>query len=144
MDIGDKNDNEINLVSNINITPLVDVMLVLLIIFMVTASMGQQGVKVNLPKTNKAKTLVVPEQMVVVSLDKNLKIYINDIEIQRDSFESKLREIYKNRTNREIFVKADQDVSYGEFAKIISLIKFVGIEKLGMITEPQPKEKKKT
>ena len=126
--------------SNINITPLVDVMLVLLIIFMVTASLGQQGVDVNLPRV-KAKTMKVSEDMIVVTIDKNLKVYINSEEIGINELPDKLNEIYALRKNKSIFLKADKDVVYGDFVKIVSVIKSSGIEQLGMITEVPKKNK---
>jgi biopolymer transport protein TolR len=138
MDAG-RNNNSRSPLSQINVTPLVDVMLVLLIIFMVTASMGQQGVKVDLPKTTKAKVLVMSEEMIIVSLKKDLSVYINNDRIETKELEGRLKEIYSKRSNKEIFIKADKDVPYGEFAKVISIIKFAGVEKLGMVTEVQEK-----
>jgi biopolymer transport protein TolR len=120
--------------SNINITPLVDVMLVLLIIFMVTASMGQQGITVNLPRA-KANAMKVSEDMIVVSIDNSLKVYINSDEVPVNDLSKRITSIYKNRKNKAIFLKADANVSYGDFIKIVSIIKASGPEQLGMITE---------
>jgi biopolymer transport protein TolR len=129
-----RNGNGREPLSQINITPLVDVMLVLLIIFMVTASMGQQGVDVNLPRV-KAKTMKVSEDMVVVTIDSGLHIYINSSEVGIDDLSGKLKEMYSDRKNKSIFLKADKSIVYGDFIKVVSIIKASGVEQLGMITE---------
>jgi biopolymer transport protein TolR len=121
--------------SQINVTPLVDVMLVLLVIFMVTAPMMQQGVQVNLPKA-ATKAMSAQEETVVVSLDKNGKLYLNKTEIAPAELREKLTAMFANRTKKEVFLKADQDVPYGEVVKTMAEIKGAGIERLGMVTEP--------
>ncbi len=119
--------------SEINVTPLVDVMLVLLIIFMVTAPLMQQGIDVNLPKA-KGKELP-PEERITVLIKKNGTIYMNDVQISLANLYSKLNAI-KSR-NPDVFLKADKDVSYGFVVEVMGEIKSAGIEKLGMITEPK-------
>jgi biopolymer transport protein TolR len=121
--------------SQINVTPLVDVMLVLLVIFMVTAPMMQQGVQVNLPKA-ETKALPSPEESVVVSVEKSGRIFINSSEIPAGDLRSKLSEMFASRTKKEVFLKADTDVPYGEVVKTMAEIKGAGIERLGMVTEP--------
>ncbi len=121
--------------SQINVTPLVDVMLVLLVIFMVTAPMMQQGVQVNLPKT-QAKSLPSQEETVIVSIDKGNRVFINKDEITPGDLQNKLSGIFANRAKKEVFLKADRDVPYGDVVKIMAEIKGAGIERLGMVTEP--------
>ena len=121
--------------SQINVTPLVDVMLVLLVIFMVTAPMMQQGVQVNLPKA-ETKALSAPEEAVVVSIERSGKIFIDKTEIGPGDLNEKLTAMFANRSKKEVFLKADRDVPYGEVVKTMAEIKGAGIERLGMVTEP--------
>jgi biopolymer transport protein TolR len=121
--------------SQINITPLVDVMLVLLIIFMVTATVGQQGVTVSLPRA-KSHALDVSEQIVTVTIDRADQVYINASPVDLKELSPKLKEIYSHRRSKAIFLKADKSVPYGDFVKVVSVIKDSGVEQLGMITEP--------
>jgi biopolymer transport protein TolR len=121
--------------SQINVTPLVDVMLVLLVIFMVTAPMMQQGVQVNLPKAD-TKSLKSPEEAVVVSIDKGGKTFIDKAEINPSELKTKLSSMFVNRAKKEVFLKADRDVPYGEVVKTMAEIKAAGVERLGMVTEP--------
>ncbi len=119
--------------SEINVTPLVDVMLVLLIIFMITAPLLQQGIDVNLPKA-KGKELSEEERITLV-IKKGGLIYMNDAPVSKDELIKKLSAI--SRLNPNVFLKADKDVSYGFVVEIMGEIKEAGIEKLGMITEPK-------
>ncbi|MBW1899625.1 MAG: protein TolR [Deltaproteobacteria bacterium] len=123
------------LLSEINITPFVDVMLVLLIIFMVTAPMMVQGVNVLLPESSSGP-LSSEDNHLVVSIDKNGKIYINDLNVSSDFLSEKLNKIFENRTGKEVFLRADKRVSYGVVVRVMSEIKEAGVEKLGMLTEP--------
>jgi biopolymer transport protein TolR len=125
--------------SQINVTPLVDVMLVLLVIFMVTAPMMQQGVQVNLPKAD-TKSLKSPEEAVVVSIDRSGKVFIDKSEIQPSELKAKLSAMFVNRAKKEVFLKADQDVPYGEVVKTMAQIKAAGVERLGMVTEPAQRQ----
>lgn len=137
MEIGTR-DQRNGAMSQINVTPLVDVMLVLLIIFMVTAPMMQQGVQVNLPKT-QAKSLSADQETVVVSIDRPGRVFINDKETSHAELASRLNTIFASREKKEVFLKADKDVSYGEVVKTMAEIKGAGIERLGMMTEPAGK-----
>ncbi|BCB95124.1 protein TolR [Dissulfurispira thermophila] len=119
--------------SEINVTPLVDVMLVLLIIFMVTAPLLQQGVDVNLPKA-KGKDLP-PEERVTIVIKKGGNIFMNDNPVSMNDMVKKLSAISK--LNPNVFLKADKDVPYGLVVEVMGEIKEAGIEKLGMITEPK-------
>jgi len=124
--------------ADINVTPLVDVMLVLLVIFMVTAPMMQQGVQVNLPKAN-TKAMTPQDEAVVVSVDRNGKVFINKDEIPASDLRNRLTAMFASREKKEVFLKADAGVPYGEVVKAMADIKGAGIERLGMVTEPAAK-----
>jgi biopolymer transport protein TolR len=122
------------LASQINVTPLVDVMLVLLVIFMVTAPMIQQGVEVSVPRV-KASALPGKEQQFVVSITRNQEVYLNDSKLGLDQLTEKLQAIATVRPDREVFVRADEQVPYGAVIKTMAAIKAAGIENVGMVTE---------
>lgn len=121
--------------SEINVIPLVDIMLVLLIIFMVTAPMLQQGVDVNLPQA-AAKAIKVDSERVVVTIDTTGRIFVGKQPVKLNEIRKKLAAIFENKSNREVYFRADRGVSYGLVVKVIAEIKNAGIEKLGMVTEP--------
>jgi biopolymer transport protein TolR len=126
--------------SQINVTPLVDVMLVLLVIFMVTAPMIQQGVEVSVPRV-KASALPGKEEQFVVSITRNQGVYLNDTKLGLDQLTEKLQAIAIARPDREVFVRADEEVPYGTVIKTMAAIKAAGIENVGMVTEmPQGAE----
>jgi biopolymer transport protein TolR len=139
MEIGSRDNRDRGTMSQINVTPLVDVMLVLLVIFMVTAPMMQQGVQVNLPKA-ETKALTAPEESVVVSIEKSGGVFINSTQIPAGELRAKLSEMFATRSKKEVFLKADKDVTYGEVVKAMAEIKGAGIERLGMVTEPSPRK----
>jgi biopolymer transport protein TolR len=122
-----------NVLSEINVTPFVDVMLVLLVIFMVTAPLLQQGIDVNLPKA-KGKDLP-PEDRITLVIKKGGAIYMNETPVSITQMRQKLDAISK--LNPNVFLKADKDVPYGFVVEVMGEIKEAGIERLGMITEPQ-------
>jgi len=122
-------------ISQINVTPLVDVMLVLLVIFMVTAPILQQGVNVQLPRT-QADELPGEEPGVVVSLTVSGELYMNDTRVSRKRLAQTLRAIVQERPTQRVFLRADRAVSYGEVMKVIAAVKAAGVRHLGMITEP--------
>lgn len=126
-------------ISQINVTPLVDVMLVLLVIFMVTAPIIQQGVQVNLPQA-KAGAIPGKEEQLVVAITRGGKIYLNDNPMTLTELGLKLRAIRQLRQDREVYLRADQDVRYGIVMRTIAEIKQAGIEKLGMVTRPPSQE----
>lgn len=132
-------DGKNGLLSEINITPFVDVMLVLLIIFMVTAPMMVQGVNVMLPESSSGP-LSSEDNHLVVSIDQDGKIYINDLNVTSDFLGEKLKKILENRSGKEVFLRADKRVSYGVVVSVMSEIKGAGVEKLGMLTEPIEKQ----
>jgi biopolymer transport protein TolR len=127
-------------ISQINVTPLVDVMLVLLVIFMVTAPIIQQGVQVNLPQA-KAGAIPGTEDLLVVTVAKNGRVYLNDNSMTLDELGKKLRAIRKLQADKQVYLRADQDVSYGTVMKTIAEIKQAGIERLGMVTRPPSDER---
>jgi biopolymer transport protein TolR len=138
-----------HLMSDINVTPLVDVMLVLLIIFMVTAPMMMQGVDVALPEAT-AEPLESEKENLIITIDKKDQIFINDFQVTVDFLQEKLKKILEGRSDREVYLKADKDIPYGTVVRVMAEIKAAGVEKLGMVTEPtifeekgkQPKSKK--
>ncbi len=132
------NDDDRGMMSQINVTPLVDVMLVLLVIFMVTAPMMQQGVQVNLPKAD-TKGMTAQEDTVIVTVDNNGRTFINKDEVPGGDLRTRLAEMFATRTKKEVFLKADSGVPYGEVVKAMAEIKGAGIERLGMVTEPAQK-----
>lgn len=131
------------LISAINVTPFVDVMLVLLIIFMVTAPMMQEGIDVNLPKVD-TEGMESPNEPIVISIDKYGNTFISDTEYSSEEFERKLKAIAKAKgtgTGEMVLLKADADVAYHFVAKAMASIRSAGIEKVGMVTEPNTKRK---
>lgn len=127
--------NHDHLMSEINVTPFVDVMLVLLIIFMVTAPMMTQGVDIDLPETS-SEPLESKNEQLIVAVDKNQKVFIGEYEVDIEIFKEKLENILSGRQNREVYLKADKDVAYGVVAQVMSEIKNAGVEKLGIVTDP--------
>lgn len=126
--------------SEINVTPFVDVMLVLLVIFMVTAPMMQEGVDVNLPQA-KGKALPSKEKRVTISITDKREIYINDRKTPLVELEETLKKIFQNRLDKQIFLRADEVVPYGFVVKTMAAIRNAGIEQLGMVTVPLEKGK---
>src|SRR5215472_10247153 len=126
--------------SQINVTPLVDVMLVLLVIFMVTAPILQQGVSVDLPQA-KAGALTGKEEQLVVSLTKTGQVYLNDATLSAPELEAKLRAIAAQRPDGQVFVRADQSVPYGQVVRVMAAIRSAGIRHVGMVTLMPPGEK---
>lgn len=123
------------LLAEINVTPFVDVMLVLLIIFMVTAPMMMQGVDVNLPRT-KTETITSEEERLVISITGKREIYLNEYKISLDSLQKKLQAIFQNRPDRAVFLRADQTLPYGFVMEVMAAVRQSGIKRMGMVTEP--------
>lgn len=120
--------------SEINVTPLVDVMLVLLIVFMVSAPLMQQGIQVDLPKA-QAQALDQQEDPLVLVIHKGKRITINENAIGVTGLAKKLEAIYETKKNREILIQADQSVNYGFVATVMAAVKKAGITKVGLVTD---------
>ena len=127
--------NNRRLMSEINVTPLVDVMLVLLIIFMVAAPMMMQGVDVSLPKT-ATRNIKTQDEPLMLTVNKNGQIFLESHQIELANLETKVKNIFENRREKEVLLRADKDVSYGFVIEVIARVKRAGIDKLGMVTEP--------
>ena len=127
------------IVAEINVTPLVDVMLVLLVIFMVTAPILQQGVAVDLPEA-RAGALAGKDEQLVVSVTKKGTLYLNDDALSSAELESKLRAIAAQRPDGQVFVRADKTVPYGDVVAVMAAIKEAGIRRVGMVTALPPGE----
>ena len=121
--------------AEINVTPLVDVMLVLLIIFMVTAPMLQMGIDVNLPRV-KAKSVDVAEEKLVLTINGAREIFINKSRTMLPELGTKLEHIFASRIEREVYMRADRNVPYGFVVEVMAEVRKAGVDKLGMITEP--------
>jgi len=124
-----------HLMADINVTPLVDVMLVLLIIFMVTAPMLQMGIDVNLPRV-KAKSVDVAEEKLVLTINGAKEIFLNKSRMPLSELGIKLKHIFTSRIEREVYLRADRNVPYGFVVEVMAEIRKAGVDKLGMITEP--------
>lgn len=125
-------------VSEINITPLVDVMLVLLIIFMVTAPMLENGIPIELPRA-AAKAIDKGESPVTLNIAQGPRIYLLRDEITLSDLPNALKAFYKNRDKKEIFIRADGTIPYGYVAQAMALVKQAGIHKIGLVTLPPEK-----
>lgn len=127
--------NERRLMSDINVTPFVDVMLVLLIIFMVTAPMMMQGVDVNLPQTTTSN-IKTEEDPLIITVNKKGEIFLENTRVSLEDLEKKVKSIFKYRRKKEILLRADREIPYGLVIKVMAGVKRAGINKLGMVTEP--------
>ena len=127
--------NQRRYMADINVTPLVDVMLVLLIIFMVTAPMMMQGVDVNLPKT-KTTNIKTEEDPFQVTVNKKGEIFLESKKVKLEELENKIKSIFKYRQEKELLLRADKDIAYGIVIKVLAEINRAGISKVGIITEP--------
>lgn len=120
--------------SEINITPFVDVVLVLLIIFMVTAPVLQSGIEVNVPKTKVVKE--ISEERLVISITKGQEVYLNNDHVKLDDLGPMLHQKIRDPRGQAVFVRADQDVAFGAFATVMSTVKAAGITNVSIVTEP--------
>jgi biopolymer transport protein TolR len=121
--------------AEINVTPFVDVMLVLLIIFMVTAPMLTQGVDVDLPKTHSVRTLPAGSDHLVLSIKKDGSIFLDEYGVGFDDLRQHLMNLVVAQ-KKQLYLRADKEVAYGVVVKVMGEIKSVGIEKLGVVAEP--------
>ena len=122
-----------HLLSEINVTPFVDVMLVLLIIFMVTAPMLQQGIDISLPQA-KAGGAKISKELLILKIKKDEKIYIGDHIISLDHLSEKLNALFKHKQSQAVYLQADKSISYGMVAQTLGEIKSSGIEEVSLIT----------
>jgi biopolymer transport protein TolR len=135
MDTGNPSRGRRSSLSQINVTPFVDVMLVLLIIFMVTAPMMDQGVEVNLPEVAEAPGLTAQQEPLVVTLERNGQILIGKAKIdQLSKLGPVIKQALKGKPDREVFLEADEKVPYGRVVQVMAAVKKAGVEKLGMVT----------
>ncbi len=121
--------------SEINVTPLVDVMLVLMIIFMVTAPMIQQGVEVDLPEAN-APAMPADDKTMIITVTKDKRVMVGEAEIPYDQLREKLGANQKLRQEKEVYLHADRALSYGTVVDIMAILKEAGVKTLGMVTDP--------
>jgi biopolymer transport protein TolR len=120
--------------AEINIIPLVDVVLVLLLIFMLTAPMMYRGIDVNLPKAAARPTAV--EERMILTVTKDRTLYLNDKPVSLAALDTQLRDAFKGRTDRTLYLKADAGLAYGTVVETMDRVRRAGIERLGMVTEP--------
>ena len=125
----------IKVISEINVTPFVDVMLVLLIIFMVTAPLLNQGIDVDLPKTQSAG-LRENDDALVVTVKRDGTLYVQRAKVGMKEFEGKIEQIFASRGNRDVFLRADDQVAYGTVAKTLAALRRAGAARIGMVTQP--------
>jgi biopolymer transport protein TolR len=128
------------LLSDINVTPFVDVMLVLLVIFMVTAPMFSQGLPVNLPEA--AAPALVSDKPLVVSINRERAVYLGDREVGLENLKAALAREAPGAKAPEVLLKSDQNVPYGLVVQVMSILKEAGVEKLGIVTAPAAQEVK--
>ncbi len=121
--------------SEINVTPLVDVMLVLLIVFMISAPLMQQGIQVDLPKANAPTLSEIPDQLVLV-VDKNRTLTMNGNKIPEGTLRARLAAIAKAKPEIQVFIQGDKSVPYGTIAEVMAEVKQAQITRVGLVTEP--------
>ncbi len=126
-------DNEINSLSEINITPFVDVLLVLLIIFMVSAPLIQTGISINLPRS-KTSDKTGQEEKVILSITKKRQLYVNKTKTALENLGKKLKVMYKKRKDHSLYIRADKNIPYNLVIQVMDVAKQSGILKIGMIT----------
>jgi biopolymer transport protein TolR len=134
-------DDETNALSDINVTPLVDVMLVLLVIFMVTAPLLQQGMEVQLPKAVSQNLPQQPEDPLILSITRGQVFYLNETPIPRRELADRLKLMLRNRRSKAVYVKADRNLSYGVVVETMDALNRIGVESLGLVTELKSLEK---
>lgn len=121
--------------SEINVTPFVDVVLVLLIIFMITAPMLDQGVEIDLPQTKEVDVLPTETEHLVLTIQKDGKIYLDNYEVELNNLEERINVLVTEK-QRALFIKADTTVPYGVVVDIMGRIKAAGLQNLGIVANP--------
>jgi len=138
--MSENNNNHLKPMADINLTPFVDIMMVLLIIFMITAPLMQQGLDVNLPQA-KSPSIEKTDEDLVLTISKDGSIFLGSDKspVTIGFLEHKLSKIYENRDKKDLYIKADEKVFYGRVVAVMSLAKAAGVERIGMITKPLSK-----
>jgi biopolymer transport protein TolR len=126
--------------SEINVTPFVDVVLVLLIIFMITAPVLQSGVEVSVPKTRTVKEIT--EERVVISIDKQQRVYLGNDPININEIGARLKEKLRDPERMQIYLRSDENVPFGAFATVMDAVKQAGITNVSIVTEPLQQKRK--
>ena len=121
-------------ISDINVTPLVDVVLVLLIIFMVTAPVLQSGIEVNVPKTRTVKEIT--EERLVISINKQQRVFLGNDPININDIKARLRQRIRDPQHQSVFIRADEEVPFGAFATVMDAVKGAGITNVSIVTQP--------
>jgi biopolymer transport protein ExbD/biopolymer transport protein TolR len=121
-------------ISDINVTPLVDVVLVLLIIFMVTAPVLQSGIEVSVPRTRTVKEIT--EERMVISINKQQRVFLGNDPVNINEIKARLRQRIRDPQNQSVFIRADEDVPFGAFATVMDAIKGAGITNVSIVTQP--------
>lgn len=131
-------DDDYSPMVDINVIPLVDVMLVLLIIFMVTAPLSIGGIAVDIPKS-KSKTAALDEKKIILSINQAGEYYLDKTPIQPQFLEAKLKAVFENRDQRDLYIRADRNVIYGRVVEAMSAAKLAGVAKMAMLTKAEGK-----
>jgi biopolymer transport protein ExbD len=126
-------------ISDINVTPLVDVMLVLLVIFMITAPLMLNGIKLDLPKTKEVNPVNLNNTQVILSLTKNEDFYLGKDKILNSEMVPEINKLFKKNNTQTLFLRADFALSYGKVAKLISFLKKSGITQIALVTQTEEK-----
>lgn len=121
-------------ISDINVTPLVDVVLVLLIIFMVTAPVLQSGIEVSVPKTRTVKEIT--EERMVISINKQQRVFLGNDPVNINEIKPRLRQKIRDPQNQSVFIRADEEVPFGAFATVMDAVKSAGITNVSIVTQP--------
>ena len=130
-----KLDDDIDAFHDINVTPLVDVMLVLLVIFMVTAPLLHQGVEVQLPKSVSQNLPKTPEDPLILSITKGGTYYLNESPVAKSQLKERLQLVLSRRRDKAVYLKADRNLPYGTVVETMDTLNRLGVESLGMVTE---------
>lgn len=123
------------LISQINVVPFVDVMLVLLVVFMITAPMMSQGVKVDLPRTKTVHTLPQESEKLVLTIKENRTIHLDEYEVELEELEKYLKKVLEEKEDKFLYLRADNEVPHGFVVKVMTAVRTAGIERMGIVAE---------